>query len=121
MLGLRIAIYKVADIQQAKLWYSKAFEIDPYFDQPYYVGFNIGGYELALQPEESSATTKTDSAVAYWGVEAIQETYDRLMELGATEHEKPRNIGGELMVATVNDPFGNVIGLVYNPDFKLRR
>jgi predicted enzyme related to lactoylglutathione lyase len=119
MLGLRTTIYKVGDIKKAKEWYSKAFETEPYFDESFYVGFNIGGYELGLQPEVNPTTDKTESVVAYWGVEKIQEAYDRLIILGATENEKPYNVGGEIETATVKDPFGNVIGLIYNPHFKL--
>lgn len=51
-LGLRTTIYKVSDIEKAKHWYEKAFETKAYFAESYYVGFNIGGYELGLQPEE---------------------------------------------------------------------
>ena len=120
MLGLRTTIYKVGDIKEAVEWYSKAFETEPYFEEPYYVGFNIEGYELGLQPEENPTTDKVESVVSYWGVEDIQEVYDRLIELGATENEKPFNAGGELMTATVKDPFGNVIGLIYNPYFELK-
>ena len=53
ILGLRTTIYKVDDITKAKAWYTKVFQTTPYFDEPYYVGFNIGGYELGLQAEES--------------------------------------------------------------------
>ena len=45
MLGLRTTIYKVADIIKAKEWYTRAFGVAPYFDEPFYVGFNIGGFE----------------------------------------------------------------------------
>ena len=44
MLGLRTTIYKVDDLAKAKEWYAKAFETQPYFDEPFYVGFNIQGY-----------------------------------------------------------------------------
>jgi len=118
MLGLRTTIYKVNDIKKAKEWYTMAFETAPYFDEPYYVGFNIGGYELGLQPEETFTPNKTESVISYWGVEKIQADYDRLIDLGALENEKPRNVGGALMTATVKDPFGNVIGLIYNPYFE---
>ena len=119
MLGLRTTIYKVGDIQKATEWYSKAFETNPYFNEPYYVGFNIQGYELGLQPEENQILNKIESVVSYWGVDNIQETFDRLIELGATENEKPYDVGEKIMTATVKDPFGNVIGLIYNPHFKL--
>ena len=119
MLGLRTAIYKVGDINKAKEWYSKAFRTSPYFDEPFYVGFNIRGYELGLMPEENPTTDKAESVHTLWGVEKIQEVYSHMIELGATENEKPYNVGGELMVATVKDPWGNVVCLIYNPEFKL--
>jgi lactoylglutathione lyase len=120
MLGLRTTIYKVGDIKKAKKWYTKAFETEPYFDEPFYVGFNIGGYELGLLPEENPTTQKIESVISYWGVEKIQEVYDRLIKLGATENEVPTIHGGEMMTASVIDPFGNVVGLIYNPYFKLK-
>jgi predicted enzyme related to lactoylglutathione lyase len=120
MLGLRTTIYKVGDIQKATGWYTKAFETNPYFNEPFYVGFDIAGYELGLQPEEVPTTDKVESVVSYWGVDNIQEAYDRLLELGASENERPENVGEDIMTATVKDPFGNVIGLIYNPHFNLK-
>jgi predicted enzyme related to lactoylglutathione lyase len=119
MLGLRTVAYFVVDINKAKEWYSIAFNTEPYFDEPFYVGFNIGGYELGLQPEGGSPNIKTENIIAYWGVDDIEKEYKRLIELGATEHEKPKNVGGDLMVASLKDPWGNVIGLIYNPEFKI--
>lgn len=119
MLGLRTTIYKVGNIQKATEWYSKAFETNPYFEEPFYVGFNIYGYELGLQPEDNPNLSKSESVVSYWGVNDIQKTFDRLIDLGATANEKPENVGGEIMTATVKDPFGNIIGIIYNPHFKL--
>ena len=118
ILGLRTAAYLVTDINAAKDWYSKAFGVTPYFDEPFYVGFNIKGYELGLLPEEGS-TSKGDNVMSYWGVDNIQKAYEHLINLGATNHEKPTNVGGELMVASVFDPWQNVIGIIYNPYFKL--
>jgi predicted enzyme related to lactoylglutathione lyase len=119
ILGLRTTIYKVGNIDNAKEWYSKAFGVTPYFDEPFYVGFNIGGYELGLQPEEQTGVEKGDSVLSYWGVKDVDEAYNHLLQLGATEHEKPQNVGGEIVVATIKDPWGNIIGFIYNPEFKL--
>lgn len=118
-LGLRTTIYRVNDIKKAKDWYTMAFKTEAYFDEPNYVGFNVGGYELGLRPEDSNIE-KVESVVSYWGVEKIQYEYNRLLLLGATEHEKPFNTGGEIMTAIVKDPFGNLIGLIYNPEFTLK-
>lgn len=118
ILGLRTTIYKVSDIIQAKEWYAKAFQTQPYFDESFYVGFNIGGYELGLQPEEFDSV-KTSNVACFWGVNDIQEQYDFFLSLGATADEAPQNVGGEIMVATVKDPWNNIIGLIYNPEFVL--
>ncbi len=118
MLGLRTTIYKVSDLEAAKLWYSKAFQTEPYFDEPFYVGFNIKGYELGLLPEEDAK--KGGCVLSYWGVDDILKTYEYLINLGAKPHEAPTNVGGELMVASVYDPWQNIIGIIYNPDFKLQ-
>lgn len=118
ILGLRTTIYKVPDINVAKEWYTKAFETSPYFDEPFYVGFNIGGYELGLLPEEDS-TEKSDNVLTYWGVEDIHAEYQRFLDSGAADFGKPENVGGEIMTAELKDPWGNVIGLIYNPEFKL--
>lgn len=119
ILGLRTCIYKVSDLEAAKEWYTKAFAVEPYFDEVFYVGFNIGGYELGLLPEEKPATEKIETVLTYWGVEDIQEKYAAMLELGAIAHEEPNNVGGELMVAALKDPWGNIIGLIYNPHFAL--
>jgi len=117
-LGLRTTIYKVPDMAAAKEWYSKAFEAQPYFDEPYHIGFTIAGYELGLQPDETGAESKTGNVLTYWGTDKIDEAYQRFLELGATEDEAPVNVGGEIVIGSVKDPWGNVIGLIYNPDFK---
>ena len=117
-LGLRTTIYKVGDLDLARKWYTEAFGVEPYFDQSSYVGFSIKGYELGLMPDDGAPADKTDNVLSYWGVESIDDETERLIALGATEHENPVNVGGEIMVASVRDPWGNVIGLIYNPEFK---
>ncbi len=118
-LGLRTAVYKTNELTKAKKWYSKAFDTSPYFDEDFYVGFTIGGYELGLLPETEPPSRKTDSVIAYWGVDDINKTFSHLIECGAVTHEEPTNVGGDLMAASVIDPWGNVIGIIYNSSFKL--
>lgn len=120
ILGLRTTVYKVPNLNEAKKWYSQAFGINPYFDEPFYVGFNIGGYELGLLPDDSPTSEKTEGVIAYWGVNEIEKTYRHFLNSGATKHENPNNVGGPIMVASVKDPWGNIIGLIYNPEFKLK-
>lgn len=118
ILELRTTIYKIGDIEKTKKWYAIAFGTEPYWTKPEYVGFNIGGYELGLPPEENQTTEKTESVVNYWGVSEIEEVYKHFIESGVLEHERPQSVGGPLMVASVKDLWGNIIGLIYNLAFK---
>ena len=117
--GLRTAIYHVGDLQKAKEWYSEVLGVSPYFDEPFYVGFNVGGYELGLDPEVTGVAWG-DNVVAYWGVEDAAAAYERVLTLGAQKHSEPREVGGGIIVAAVKDPWGNVFGIIQNPHFKVK-
>lgn len=117
--GLRTCIYRVADIKQATDWYSNVLGIEPYFNEPFYVGFNVAGYELGLQPEESKEP-KTATVLAYWGVDDVQKSYQQLLASGASPFEEPTEVGGGIVVGAVKDPWGNIFGMIYNPTFTLR-
>jgi predicted enzyme related to lactoylglutathione lyase len=117
-LGLRTAIYHVDDIEKDKQWYAQVLGFEPYFDQPFYVGFNVGGYELGLQPTDVPNLAKADGAVAYWGVDNAETAYQRMILLGATPHEAVQDVGDGIKVGFVKDPFGNIFGLIENPLFK---
>jgi predicted enzyme related to lactoylglutathione lyase len=107
--GLRTVVYHVDDLAKAKQWYSSILEVEPYFDQPFCIGFNVGGFELGLDPnmENISKGTNVD---AYWGVADAKTVYERLLQLGAQKHSEPQNVGEGIIVASVRDPFGNVFG-----------
>ena len=115
-LGLRTVIYRVRDITAAKAWFAEAFGKQPYFDEPFYVGFEIGGYELGLHPYEGELTIG-NNVIAYWGVPDIAAAHQHMLEHGAKPHEAIQDVGGGIKVAGVVDPFGNVIGLIENPHF----
>ncbi|PLK45056.1 VOC family protein [Emticicia sp. TH156] len=115
-LGLRTATYKVGNLDEAKAWYSSVFETEPYFDQPFYVGYNIGGFELGLVPDEKN-DGKTDGVVTYWGVADVEAVLATLLANGATLYEDPTDVGDGIKVAAAKDPWGNVVGVIYNPHF----
>jgi lactoylglutathione lyase len=117
-LGLRTVVYKVPDIAKATKWYSNVLGKDPYFEESFYVGFNVGGYELGLEPAEEDSIEIGTNEISYWGVEDIQATYQRLINLGAKPHEEPQDVGEGIVTASVIDPWGNIIGIIYNPGFK---
>jgi predicted enzyme related to lactoylglutathione lyase len=118
-LGLRTAIYHVSDLDRAKAWYSSVLGIEPYFDQPFYVGFNVAGYELGLDPDPGSGSPGAGGTLAYWGVADADAAYARLLALGARGHRAVQDVGGGIRVATVEDPFGNLFGIIENPHFQL--
>ncbi len=119
ILGLRTAIYRVTDLDRAKAWYRSVLGIDPYFDQPFYVGFNVGGFELGLDPDTSEGEPGRGGVTVYWGVEDAGAALARLLGLGAREHSSVRDVGEGIKVAAVLDPFGNVFGIIENPHFKI--
>ncbi len=117
-LGLRTVVYKVDELKKATEWYSKVFDTSPYFEEPFYVGFNIAGYELGLEPVEKGSIDIGSNEISYWGVDDVNKSYQRMLDHGAAPHEEPQNVGGEIVTASVTDPWGNVIGIIYNPEFK---
>ena len=116
--GLGTVIYPVPDLGRAKAWYSTAFQQQPYFDQPFYVGFNVAGYELGLDPNPAGKAGAS-GGVAYWRVEGIDAALQHFINAGASLVSAVQDVGEGIKVATVSDPFGNRIGLIENPHFTL--
>lgn len=115
---LRTVIYHVDDLEKAKEWYKSITGISPYFDEPFYVGFNINGCELGLDPD-MKAVEKGSQSVAFWSVENIEAVIENLSSLKASVLSPVTEVGGGIKVATVKDPFGNAIGLIEDtPDNK---
>ena len=117
LLGLRTAVYYVPDMDKAKAWYRSVLGIDPYFDQPFYIGFNVGGFELGLHPASAEQPAGTPGAVSYWGVERMTVAWPRLLGLGATAVNAPQDVGDGIQVAAAKDPFGNLLGIIENPHY----
>lgn len=117
--GLRTCIYRVSDIKKATAWYSKVLGIEPYFNESFYVGFNIGGYELGLQADDSKEP-KGASVLTYWAVDDVITSFNTLIALGATSFEEPAEVGEGIVVGAVKDPWGNIFGIIYNPVFSLK-
>lgn len=120
LLGLRTAIYRVSDLNKAKQWYANVLGYGPYFDEPFYVGFDVGGFELGLLPDEDAVKTKTEGVLCYWGVDDVEAVFNKLIDMGAIEHEKPTDVGGGIKPALVKDPWGNLFGIIYNPHFRIK-
>jgi predicted enzyme related to lactoylglutathione lyase len=117
--GLRTVIYPVANLDQAKAWYSTLLGQEPYFDQPFYVGYTVGGFELGLDPNGAPTPAGGGGPLTYWGVPDLAAAYARARDLGAGEHNPIQDVGDGIQVAVVTDPFGNPLGLIQNPHFRV--
>jgi predicted enzyme related to lactoylglutathione lyase len=112
--GLRTVIYPVTELADATAWYGRVLGKPPYFDQPFYVGFEVGGFELGLVPDGQPGTA---GATAYWGTADARAELGRLVGLGATVESDLMDVGDGIQVATVRDPYGNLFGIIENPHF----
>ena len=115
--GLRTVIYAAPDLARSKAWYAKVFGIAPYFDEPFYVGFNVGGYELGLDPNAQGAGH--GGVTGYWGVTSLDDALSRVTAQGAQIASPAQDVGEGIRVATIVDPAGNHVGLIENPHFEL--
>lgn len=109
-LGLRTAIYASPDLQAARDWYTGLLGYEPYFDQPFYVGFNVGGFELGLVPDP-------DGSATYWGVTDLDKAWKELLKRGAEPLEEPKDVGEGIRVAIARSPQGHRLGIIFNPHF----
>jgi predicted enzyme related to lactoylglutathione lyase len=108
---LRTVVYHVADIEKAKAWYSNITGVQPYFDEVFYVGFDINGSEMGLDPDMTGVQAGNQS-VAYWAVDDIEGCVQKLAAAGATIAEAVNEVGGGVKVASITDPWGNTVGLI---------
>jgi hypothetical protein len=85
----------------------------PYFNEPFYVGFNPAGYELGLVPDGDVAT----GALTYWGVDDVARAVELALLAGASEHSPIADVGEGIITATVKIPQGSIVGFIFNPHF----
>jgi predicted enzyme related to lactoylglutathione lyase len=121
--GFATVSFWAADHAAAKKWYSELLGMEPYFDRPGYFEFRVGDDEDELGVIDSryappGTSTTPGGAVIFWHVEDVQATFDKLLSLGCTVYEPitPREAG--FVTASVVDPFGNILGIMFNPHYK---
>ncbi|WP_152395939.1 VOC family protein [Paenibacillus guangzhouensis] len=127
--GFATISYWADDVEAAKKWYSALLGIAPYFERSgpdgrlAYAEFRLGDYqhELGLIDRRfapAAATSGPGGAIMYWHVDDIEGTLQKLKDMGAKEYEPliPRGDSG-FITASVVDPFGNVLGIMYNPHY----
>ena len=120
--GFATVNYWAADLSAAKAWYAELLGVEPYFERPGYYEFRVGDYqhELGLVDLRYAAAGWLDrpgGEIIYWHVDDVQAALDRLLSMGATLHDGVRERGNGFVTASVVDPFGNVLGVMYNPHY----
>ena len=125
--GLSTVSFFADDVVIAQAWYAELLGIEPYFVRPVqgtpaYVEFRIGDYqhELGIIDSRFAPRGRPDTAagaVIYWHVDDVRGAYDRLISMGATAYEEPVERGPGFVTASVIDPFGNILGVMYNQHY----
>lgn len=113
--GLRTIIYYVADLDDATAWWTEFLGFEPYFNESFYVGFSVAGYELGLVPSEEDA----GASLSYWGVDDVDAAIDAALEAGSSLHEAANDVGDGIVTGAVLSPHGNIVGFIFNPHFEL--
>jgi predicted enzyme related to lactoylglutathione lyase len=113
--GLETAVYFVDDLAAAAAWYRKVLGITPNHESEFYVGFTVGGDELGLHPSGDGKGPSTAGQAAYWTVTDIRAAIAHFVEHGAREQKPVQDVGGGILIGSLVDPFGNLLGLIQNP------
>jgi predicted enzyme related to lactoylglutathione lyase len=120
--GFANASYWADDWSAAKAWYTDLIGAEPYFLRDGYAEWRLGDDldELGLidnRYRPGGAAAGPAGVVLYWHVDDVHGMYERLLALGAAAHEPPQDRGQGFVTATVVDPFGNILGVMYNPHY----
>jgi predicted enzyme related to lactoylglutathione lyase len=108
--GIGTIIYPVKDIAQAKKLYSKLLGMAPYMDEAYYVGFNVGGQDVGLDP--NGHNRGMTGPLGYWHVIDIRKTLQMLLDAGAQAQQEVADVGGGKLTASARDADANITGLI---------
>src|SRR4051812_24529449 len=122
--GMATISFFAADHAAAQKWYTDFLGIEPYFVRPGYAEFRLGDYQHELGlidskyvPHIDTSAARPSGVVTYWHVDDVPATVENLLSRGATLLEAPQNRGTGFITATVVDPFGNILGIMYNPHY----
>jgi catechol 2,3-dioxygenase-like lactoylglutathione lyase family enzyme len=113
--GLRSVIHPVSDLDASKGWWQTFLGAAPYFDEPFYVGFSVGGYELGLLPDGDVS----EGAVVYWGVNNVSDAIDDAIREGAALREEATDVGDGIITGSVYLRDGTIVGFILNPHFNV--
>jgi len=125
--GMANVSYWAGDVKTARDWYNEVFGIEPYFqrpdaENPAYIEYHVGDYlhEVGIinqQYRPLPAANTPGGAILYWHVDDIEKSLDRLLALGAKPYQPISKWGEGYITAAVIDPFGNILGIMFNQHY----
>ncbi|MFI7641801.1 VOC family protein [Nonomuraea sp. NPDC049400] len=121
--GFATLNFYAADLEAAKAWYTELLGLEPYYQVPGgYIEWRLGDYQHELGIIDSryapaGATERPGGAIMHWHVDDVEAAFERLLAMGAKEYEPITKRGEGFVTASVTDPFGNVLGIMYNQHY----
>jgi predicted enzyme related to lactoylglutathione lyase len=120
--GLTTVSFWAADHPAATQWYTEVLGVEPYFERPGYAEFRLGDYQHELGLIDSryapaGPAAEPGGAIVYWHVDDVNAAFEKLLDAGAKEHDAPTERGAGFVTASVVDPFGNILGIMYNQHY----
>jgi predicted enzyme related to lactoylglutathione lyase len=125
--GVATISFYADDVKTARQWYAALLDIEPYFERPDaenpgYVEFRLGDYQHELgiidrKYAPKGAIAGPGGAVVFWHVDDVAAALEKVKGMGAKEYEPLINREAGFVTASVVDPFGNILGLMYNPHY----
>jgi predicted enzyme related to lactoylglutathione lyase len=110
MKKVSLIVYPAKELASTKQLFSKFLGVEPYVDGPYYVGYKVGDMEIGLDPNAQNA-----GPVTYIDVVDIKSSLQEIMALGATLQQDIKDVARGLLIASVKDKDGNILGFRQNP------
>jgi predicted enzyme related to lactoylglutathione lyase len=110
MNKVSLIIYPAKQLASTKQIFSKFLGVEPYVDEPYYVGYRLGDTEIGLDPSAQKA-----GPVTYIDVTDIKSSLQEIIALGATMQQDVKDVANGLLIASVKDGDGNILGFRQNP------
>ncbi|AVV46367.1 glyoxalase [Streptomyces sp. ID05-04B] len=111
--GLQTIIYPVKDVDRAKALFTALLGVEPFADEPYYVGYKAAGQDIGLNP--NGHAQGLTGPVPYWHVTDIRDRLAALLAAGAEVLQDVHDVGNGRLIASVKDADGNLVGLLQDP------
>jgi predicted enzyme related to lactoylglutathione lyase len=125
--GIATVSFYADDLTAARNWYTKLLGVEPYFVRPEqgppgYIEFRLGDYQHELGIIDRTYAPKgarpgPGGTVVFWHVDDIEAALRKVTAMGAKEYEPLTRREAGFVTASVVDPFGNILGLMYNPHY----